>query len=190
MFIEGRKMVAAAEVEEIIKLPEGVSVDVDGLKVTIKGPKGALVREFKTKKEIHIDKKDGSIRVWARFPKRKTLAMIGTIRAHINNMIKGVTKGYKYTLRVHYRHFPMNVSVEGNKLVIKNFLGEKSNRYADITDNVKVEIKGKDTIVVTGIDKEKVGQTAANIEQATYAKNKDPRVFFDGIYIIEKGEGE
>ncbi len=190
MFTEGSIMTLAAEVEEIVEIPDGITVEVDGLKVTIKGPKGSLTREFKTKEEIHIDKVDNKIRIWARFPRRKTLAMMGTIRAHIKNMITGVTKGYKYTLKVHYRHFPMNVSVEGNKVVIKNFLGEKSNRYANIVGNTKVEVKGKDTIIVTGINKEEVGQTAANIEQATYAKNRDPRVFIDGIYIVEKGEGE
>ena len=157
------------------------------MKVTIKGPKGTLEREFKTKEEVHIDKEGNRIKIWALFPRRKTKAMIGTIRAHINNMITGVTKGYVYKLRIHYRHFPMNVSVEGNKVVIKNFLGEKHPRYAEILDGVTVKVKGKEEIIVEGIDKEKVGQTAANIEQATVVRGRDPRVFVDGIYIVEKG---
>ncbi len=180
-------MVLAARIEEFVDIPEGVDITVDGLTVTVKGPKGTLTREFKTKEEVHIDKEGNRIKIWALFPRRKTKAMIGTIRAHINNMITGVTKGYVYKLRIHYRHFPMNVSVEGNKVVIKNFLGEKHPRYADILDGVTVKVKGKEEIIVEGIDKERVGQTAANIEQATIVKKKDPRVFVDGIYIVEKG---
>ncbi len=180
-------MVLAARIEEFVDIPDGVDITVDGLTVTVKGPKGTLTREFKTKEEVHIDKEGNRIKIWALFPRRKTKAMIGTIRAHINNMITGVTKGYVYKLRIHYRHFPMNVSVEGNKVVIKNFLGEKHPRYADILDGVTVKVKGKEEIIVEGIDKERVGQTAANIEQATIVKKKDPRVFVDGIYIVEKG---
>ena len=180
-------MVLAAKIEEYVEIPDGVSIDVNGMKVKVSGPKGALEKEFKTKEEVHIDKEDGKIKIWALFPRRKTKAMVGTIRAHINNMITGVTKGYTYKLRIHYRHFPMNVSVEGNKVVIKNFLGEKYPRYADILDGVNVKVKGKEEIIVEGIDREKVGQTAANIEQATIVRKRDPRVFVDGIYIVEKG---
>ncbi len=183
-------MVLAAKIEEYLEIPEGVQVEIDGLKVTVKGPKGSLEREFKTKEDVHLDKEDNKVKIWALFPRRRTKAMIGTIKAHIKNMITGVTKGYVYKLRIHYRHFPMNVSVEGDKVVIKNFLGEKSPRYAQILDGVKVTVKGKESIIVEGIDKEKVGQTAANIEQATTVKKKDPRVFVDGIYIVEKGVAE
>ncbi len=180
-------MVLAAKIEDFVEIPEGVEVSIDGMDVTVKGPKGSIKREFKTKEEVHIDKENNKIRIWALFPRRKTKAMVETVRAHLNNMIKGVTTGYTYKLRIHYRHFPMNVSVEGNKVVIRNFLGEKHPRYAEILDGVNVKVVGKEEIVVEGIDKEKVGQTAANIEQATMVKKKDPRVFVDGIYIVSKG---
>lgn len=111
--------------------------------------------------------------------------MVGTIRAHINNMIKGVTEGFTYKLKIRYAHFPMKVSVKGNEVIIENFLGEKHPRRARIMEGVTVKISGED-VIVTGIDKEKVGQTAANIEQATRIKGRDPRVFQDGIYIVEK----
>jgi len=79
----------------------------------------------------------------------------------------------------------MSVKVDGNQVVIENFLGERYPRRAKILESVNVEIKGQD-VIVKGFDKEKVSQTAANIEQATRIKGLDPRVFQDGIYITEK----
>ena len=81
----------------------------------------------------------------------------------------------------------MSVNVEGNKLKIKNFLGEKIPREASILDNVKVQVKGNE-ILVDGYDLEKTGQTASNIEQSTRITNRDRRVFQDGIYIVKKPE--
>ena len=85
-----------------------------------------------------------------------------------------------------FSHFPIKTSVEGNQLVIQNFLGERFPRRADILENVKIEVKGEN-LILTSIDKEKVGQTAANIERATKVKNRDIRVFQDGIYIVKRG---
>lgn len=113
--------------------------------------------------------------------------MTGTIAAHIRNMIKGVTKGYTYRLKIVYAHFPMKVTVKGDTVVIENFLGERAPRYAKILPGVKVEVKGEE-VIVSGIDKEKVGQTAANIELATRVRGFDIRKFQDGIYIVSKGE--
>jgi len=83
------------------------------------------------------------------------------------------------------KSFPIKTSVEGNEFVIQNFLGERSPRKAKILENVKVETMG-DNVTVSGIDKEKVGQTAANIERATKVKHRDIRVFQDGVYLISK----
>jgi large subunit ribosomal protein L6 len=99
--------------------------------------------------------------------------------------MKGVTEGYTYKLRIVYSHFPMKVSTKGPEFTVDNFLGEKYPRKTKVLPGVKVEIKGNE-VTVTGIDKELVGQTAANIEQLTRIKNFDLRVFQDGIYIIEK----
>jgi large subunit ribosomal protein L6 len=70
-------------------------------------------------------------------------------------------------------------------VIIENFLGEKSPRRTKIVGRAEVRVKGNE-IVVTGIDKEECGQTAANLEQATRVKNLDPRVFQDGIYIVRR----
>ena len=77
-------------------------------------------------------------------------------------------------------------AVKGNEFVVNNYFGERVPRRADILDGVKVEVKNKVEVVVSGIDKEKVGQTSANIERCTTVKNRDRRVFQDGIYLLEK----
>jgi large subunit ribosomal protein L6 len=117
--------------------------------------------------------------------KKTQKAMVGTFASHIRNMIKGVTEGFEYRMKVVYSHFPMQLKVEKDKLMIGNFLGEKKPRSANILGESKVKASG-DEVVVTGINKEDVGQTAANIEQATRIKRFDPRVFQDGIYTVEK----
>jgi large subunit ribosomal protein L6 len=104
----------------------------------------------------------------------------------MNNMIHGVTEGFQYKMKTVYSHFPIKTNVEGNTFVIQNFLGERSPRKALILEGVKVEAKGDD-VTVNGIDKEKVGQTVANIERATAVKRRDIRVFQDGIYRTSKG---
>jgi large subunit ribosomal protein L6 len=101
-------------------------------------------------------------------------------------MIKGVVEGFECKLKIVYAHFPIQVKVEGDKVLIINFLGEKKPRKAQIVGKeTKVKVTS-DEIIITGIDKEAVGQTAANIEQATRIKGYDPRVFQDGIYITVK----
>ena len=85
-----------------------------------------------------------------------------------------------------FSHFPIKTSVEGNEFIIENFLGERSSRKAKILEGVVVEVKGDD-VTVKGVDKERVGQTIANIERATAVKYRDIRVFQDGVYRISKG---
>ena len=101
-------------------------------------------------------------------------------------MVKGVTDGFTYTLKALYSHFPMTLAVQGNKLIVNNYFGERVPRSANILAGVDVKVQNKTEVVVTGIDKEAVGQTAANIERSTTVKKRDRRVFQDGIYLIEK----
>ena len=177
-------MPVAAYIEERVKIPENVQVEINNNEVIVKSGNKELKRQFEHPK-IGIKKEGDEVVIACEYPRRKDKAMVGTIRAHINNMIKGVTEGFTYKLKIRYAHFPMKVSVKGNEVIIENFLGEKHPRRARIMEGVTVKISGED-VIVTGIDKEKVGQTAANIEQATKIKGRDPRVFQDGIYIVEK----
>ncbi|MDW8011140.1 MAG: 50S ribosomal protein L6, partial [Sulfolobales archaeon] len=102
------------------------------------------------------------------------------------NAIDGVTRGYRYRLKIVYSHFPISVRVDGDRVVIENFIGEKAPRVARVVGDVKISVSKTD-VVVEGCDLEAVSQTAANIEQATKIRKLDRRVFVDGIYIYERG---
>jgi len=91
-------------------------------------------------------------------------------------------------MEVYYAHFPMQVTVEGDEVVIENFLGERAQRRTPIRGDTDVQIDGE-TVTLSGSDKEAVGQTAADIEQLTKVTDKDTRVFQDGVYIVEKPTG-
>jgi large subunit ribosomal protein L6 len=173
-----------AWIREEVEIPEGVEVTIEGNVVKVKGPKGELQRELKYP-GVKIFTEDGKVVVYKEFPRKKDIAIARTFKAHIANMIKGVTEGFTYKLKVVYSHFPVTVKVQGDEVVIENFLGEKNPRRAKILPGVTVKVRGQE-ITVESIDKEKAGQTAANIEQATRITKWDRRVFQDGIYIVEK----
>ena len=176
-------MALAAVLREEIPVPEGVDVTIDQA-VTVKGPKGELSRRFK-QGNITLKLDDGLVILETRFPKKKDKAMLGTIKSHITNMIIGLTEGFTYRMKIVYAHFPMTVKAAKEKVTIENFLGERYPRTAKIVGSAQVKIQG-DEVIVTGINKEDVGQTMANLEQATKIKGRDPRVFQDGIYLVAK----
>ena len=175
-------MVVAAAIREKIEIPDGVEVIIKNKVVSVKGPNGEDSRKF-TYPNVSITEIDNSVVLETTFPKKKDKSMIGTTKAHISNMIVGVTEGFTYTMKIVFAHFPMTVIVE--RVVIDNFLGERHPRFSKIVGSAKVSVKG-DEVTITGINKEHVGQTMANLEQATKIKGRDPRVFQDGIYLISK----
>ncbi|WP_407375462.1 50S ribosomal protein L6 [Methanobrevibacter sp.] len=177
-------MVVAAAIREEIEIPEGVEVIIENNEVSVKGPNGENSRVF-TYPNVSISEVEDKVVLETAFPKKKDKAMIGTTRAHINNMITGVTDGFEYHMKIVYAHFPMNVKVQNDVVVIDNFLGERHPRTSKIVGSAKVVVKG-DEVTITGINKEDVGQTMANLEQATKIKGRDPRVFQDGIYLTSK----
>ncbi len=178
-------MVLIPEIREQIMLPDNVTATIENNILTVKGEKGELKRFFSHPK-IDIKINGNTIEVYSKNVRRKEKALIYTFIAHIKNMIKGVTEGFEYKMKTVFSHFPIKTSVEGDEFVIENFLGERSARRAKILEGVSVEIKGEN-ITVSGIDKEKVGQTVANIERATHVKNRDIRVFQDGVYRVSRG---
>ena len=155
--------------------------------MTVEGEKGTLVRDFSFA-PISIEVNGKNVRVWAEWPRKKETALVGTIHSHIKNMISGVQKGFTYKLKIVFSHFPISVKVQGRTLFIENFTGERRERKVKLIGDVKVKIQSED-IIVEGVNLEEVSQTAANIEQATKVKSKDPRVFLDGIYVFERNEG-
>jgi large subunit ribosomal protein L6 len=179
-------MVKTASIKEEIKIPDGIQITVEGKTVHVKGQKGSVSKVLFHPK-IALSVNGNVIQISClQSPRRKEKALIGTYKAHIRNMIKGVTQGYECKMKTVFSHFPIKTVVEGNQLLIQNFLGERFPRKAEILGNVKVEVKGE-TITLSSNDKENVGQTAANIERATKVKNRDIRVFQDGIYVVKRG---
>jgi len=175
------------EISKTINVPESVIITLEGRKVTVEGEKGTLVRDFSFV-PISIEANGKAVRVWAEWPRKKEAALVGTIHSHIKNMISGVQKGFTYKLKIVFSHFPISVKVQGRTLFIENFTGERRERKVKLIGDVKVKIQSED-IIVEGVNLEDVSQTAANIEQATKVKSKDPRVFLDGIYVFERNEG-
>ena len=167
-----------------IDIPNGIEVEVIGNAVKIKGTKGILEKRL-VQPNISISKEENQIVLSAKNASKREKRMINTFRAHFNNMIRGVQEGFTYKLKICYSHFPINVTISGSEVIIKNFLGEKIPRKSNILGGVKVEVNG-DEVITSGIDIEKVSQTAANIETATRITKRDRRVFLDGIYITNK----
>ncbi len=169
--------------ERTVDLGE-TSAQAENNNIIITGPEGKIERTFR-EKLIELSVKDNALTVKALKPTRKAKRIMNAVTAHLRNMVKGVTKKYSYKLKICSGHFPMNVSLSGNGIAVKNFIGEKHDRKKKIKQDVELKLE-KDIITVTGIDKEKTGQAAAEIEKLTRIKNKDRRIFMDGIYIIQK----
>lgn len=174
--------------EKKIEIPERVEIKIDDKLIEISGPKGTIKKDFNNprfNKFIKIEKKDSEVSVRTDSKKRKIRAFVGTIHAHIRNMVNGVTRGYKYEMKIVYTHFPMTVSVRGKEIEIKNFIGEKGTRKTYIVGETGVKVE-KEKITLSGINVDDVSQTAANIEIVCKLSGRDKRIFTDGIYISEK----
>merc|ERR1711877_40869 len=158
--------------------------------VTVKGPRGSLTKAFRhLSVDIYkVDKDTIKVEKW--FGKKKELAAVRTVCSHIENMFKGVLKGFEYKMRAVYAHFPISCAItEGGTLIeVRNFLGEKFIRRVRMHDGVVVENSKaqKDELIVHGNSIEAVSQSAALIQQSTTVKNKDIRKFLDGLYVSEK----
>ena len=162
----------------MLKIPPETEVVVEGNRVSVKGKKGKLERKFNIK-GAKIEKKNDEIVVSC-----DDLMLANTIKAHIRNMLKGASEGFTSNMKVVYSHFPISFEAKGKAFMIKNFLGEKNPRVAEIIGDTKIEAKGQD-VTVSGPSKEDVGQTISNIKQATRISKRDSRVFQDGLYIVE-----
>lgn len=171
--------------ERRVRIPKGVKVEIDGPVVRVKGPKGQLERSFRFP-QIAMKVDGDDVVVMTEADRKRTVAMVGTIQAHVANMCKGVSEGFEYRMKVVYSHFPIQLKLAGNRLEINNFLGEKKPRFALIREGVTAKV-GNDEIVLTGIDRETLGITSANIEHATKIRDRDPRIFQDGIYRVQRG---
>lgn len=167
-----------------IDLPDGVSAKFKDGQVTVNGPLGKVTQNF-SKIPVDLQISGSNVKIVSHGARRRNKAIINTARSLITNAVHGVTKGYQYKLKVIYAHFPVTVKVQGKKVLVENFYGERSPRVAEIIGDTKAEVQGED-IILNGVSIQDVGQTAANLEQATLVKRKDQRVFLDGVYVYER----
>ena len=174
----------AQNLEVSIELPKGVSAKYDAGSLTVTGPLGKVIQDF-SKIPVDIEISGTKIGVVTHGARRKNRSILHTGNSLINNAIEGVTKGFQYKLKVIYAHFPVTVKVQGKKVLVENFYGERSPRVAAIIGDTKAEVQGED-VILNGVSIQDVGQTAANLEQATMVKRKDQRVFLDGVYVYER----
>ncbi|MDY6769055.1 MAG: 50S ribosomal protein L6 [Candidatus Nanohaloarchaea archaeon] len=171
--------------EQQVTVPEDVDVDISDGTVTVSAGDTSVERTL-DHPDISITVDGDTVTVATETGRRDTEALVGTYASHIQNMVHGVSDGFEYHMQGFYSHFPMDMAVEGDTFVISNFIGERSTREVAIPPSVEIEIDGED-VILRGADKEAVGQTAANIEQACYKGDRDPRKFQDGVYITERG---
>ena len=170
--------------ETTIEIPDEVSAEVSNLDLTVEGPNGSVTRTL-WYPSVSVSVEDDEVVITADADDAKTNATVGTFESHVSNMIHGVTEGWEYEMEVYYAHFPMQVDVEGDEVVIENFLGERSERRTPLRGDTEVQVDGE-VVTLSGPSKEDVGQTAADIEQLTRVTDKDNRVFQDGVYITQK----
>ena len=167
-----------------LEIPDDVTAEVDHLDVTIEGPEGSVTRRL-WYPDVTVEVDGDHVVIESETVNAKTNATVGTFESHVENAFHGVTEGWEYEMEVFYSHFPMQVRVEGDEVVIENFLGERAPRRTTIHGDTDVSVDGE-TVTLSGPNKDDVGQTAADIEQLTKVKGKDTRVFQDGVYITAK----
>ncbi|KAB8240190.1 ribosomal protein L6, alpha-beta domain-containing protein [Aspergillus flavus] len=182
--------------EERLPIPENVKIHIRSRVVTVEGPRGKLVKDLSHIAVTFGRPEKDVISIELHHGARKGVATLRTVRTIINNLIIGVTKGFKYKMRYVYAHFPINVNIEKNAetglydVEIRNFLGEKYVRR--ITAQPGVEIitspNVKDELQLSGNSLENVSQSAADIQQICRVRNKDIRKVGFHLEIDDDGE--
>ena len=175
------------EFQEVLEIPEGINVTMKKHMMQFQGPLGKTFKSFR-KIPVTVKVSDGKVTLNAQGKRKRDYSILHTARSLIKNIFEGLTEGYTIKMKVVYAHFPVTVKVKDKVISIENFQGERAPRVTNIVGNTKVNPKGDD-VVLTGEVWTDITQTAANIELKTKVKNKDHRVFLDGIYIYEKKKG-
>ncbi len=173
-------------VDEIF-INNNISIVKNNSNLHVTGPLGSVSRNFRNipitlhlnKTKLHIKTHGG---------KKTDYAILHTVKSLIKNLFEGVLSGYTIKMKVVYSHFPISVKIKNNTIHIENFLGERYPRITRIHGKTNVKVVG-DELILTGILLTDITQTAAEIQLKTKIKNKDPRVFLDGIYIYSKKKG-
>ena len=175
------------EFQEILEIPEGINISIKKHMIQFQGPLGKTFKSFR-KIPVNIEINDGKLTLKAQGTRKRDYSILHTARSLIKNIFEGLLEGYTIKMKVVYAHFPITVKVKEKTVLIENFQGERAPRMTTIVGNTKIVPKGED-VILTGEVWTDITQTAANIELKTKVKNKDHRVFLDGIYVYEKKKG-
>ena len=168
--------------QDEVVIPEGVTVTQQKHMLTFVGPLGKTYKSFR-KIPVKLEIAENKISMTTINHKKRDYAILHAARSVIRNICEGLIDGYTIKMKVVFAHFPITVKVEGKDIIIENFQGERAPRKTVIVGNTKVIPKGED-VILTGEVWTDITQTAANIELKTKVKNKDHRVFLDGIYAF------
>ena len=168
-------------------IPENVNVIKERNTIIVEGQNGKISKDF-TKIPITLAFENNKIIIHPPGKRRKDLALINTVKSILSSMIKGVETGFTYKLKIIFSHFPISVKVKDKKVIVENYFGERSSRISKIVGLTQVVVTGED-VIVKGPSLEDVSQTATNIESSTKIKNKDQRVFLDGVYLYAREDG-
>jgi len=172
--------------QETVDVPKGVTFSLHGRRLHAKGPLGSIDRPFPSD-ALELTTSSGTATLTLRLPahRKRSQALLRTWAAHLRNLAGSLTLGVEARLKIVAAHFPMKVQVKENHILIENFLGEKHPRSSDLVPGTSAKVDG-DFVILSGFDVEQVGQSAANIERASKIREYDPRVFQDGIYLVER----
>ena len=173
--------------ETEITIPEDVKVIFKNFILSVNGPLGKAYKNFK-KIPVDVNVLDNKISIKATGTRKKHYAILNTAKSLIQTLCEGVVEGYTVKMKIVSAHFPITVKTDGKNVLIENFQGEKAHRTSKIWGKTKVIPKGDD-LIITGHVLTDVTQTAAEIQSVTKVKNKDHRVFLDGIYKYFKSKG-
>lgn len=175
-------------IQKIVEIPEGHSIELHNKRIVIKKGSEEIERHYKIS-DVVIKLEGNKLIIEKALSNKNDKKNINSLVSHIKNAIQGLDKKYEYKLQICSIHFPMNVKVEKNHLVIKNFFGERKDRIIEINPKVSMKIDN-DIIHLESSNKELVGQQASKLEALTRITTRDRRVFQDGIWIIKKEKGK
>ena len=166
---------------KVVVLPQGVEVKQNGNEITVKGPKGELTRTFSEDIKMNIE---GNEVTFTRPNDSKEMKTIhGTTRANLNNMVVGVSEGFKKELEM--RGVGYRAQLQGSKLVLS--VGKSHQDEVEAPEGISFEVPSATNIVVNGINKEVVGQTAAYIRSLRAPEPyKGKGIRYVGEYVRRK----
>ncbi len=166
-----------------LEIPAGVGASVDLDVVTVKGSLGSNSRRFNSAL-LSVKVAGNKITITpnsSRILGKKAYVAQTSFAKELSNDMQGVMKYFEIKMQSTHAHFPLTLEQRGNVLMIKNMIGERAPRSANVVGNTKIEVKGQD-VRLYGTSLDDVSQTAANIRKACKTRRKDERVFQDGVY--------